>query len=255
MVSSTRARSRSNASLPAALTGSPAATPETDRTIASYHDRTVAASVSTSPSASATTATASGPATVRRSSAAPWRSIAPTRRSVSFSTNAVNRARASASPNARSNGCRCRRCASPSSDNMLGPTTRAVENLGSSTVKASASRITCSTRSRRVTSQPPSAGSHETGSSARSRASTGWGSDSSAATLTCAPSGKRAAVVTGGFLRPVPRALVLVPVLPPRPGRPSRGSGSARPDARTPRRRCRSRSAGGWGSARAAGRS
>ena len=47
---------------------------------------------------------------------------------------------------------------------MLGPITRAVENLGSSTVNVPLSRSTRSARSRRVTSQPPSTGSHDTGS-------------------------------------------------------------------------------------------
>ena len=58
---------------------------------------------------------------------------------------------------------------------MLGPTTCAVEKRGSSTVNVSGSRITCSTRSRRVTSQASSAGTHDTGSRSRSRASAGCG--------------------------------------------------------------------------------
>ena len=67
----------------------------------------------------------------------------------------------------------------PSSVSMLGPTTCPVEKRGSSTVNVSGSRITCMARSRRVTSQPSSAGSHETGSCSRRRASTGCGSASS----------------------------------------------------------------------------
>ena len=50
---------------------------------------------------------------------------------------------------------------------MLGPTTWAVEKRGSSTVKRPASRITSMHRSRRVTNQPSSTGTHETGSRSR----------------------------------------------------------------------------------------
>ena len=78
---------------------------------------------------------------------------------------------------------------------MLGPTTRPVEKRGSSTVNVAASRITCMARSRRVTSQPSSAGTQETGSRSRSRASSGWGSASSAASVAAAPSGKPARTV------------------------------------------------------------
>ena len=72
---------------------------------------------------------------------------------------------------------------------MLGPTTAPVEKRGSSTVNAAASRMTCIARSRRVTIQPSSAGSHDTGSSARRRARIGCGSRSSASTVTPAPRG------------------------------------------------------------------
>jgi hypothetical protein len=79
---------------------------------------------------------------------------------------------------------------------MLGPTTRPVEKRSSSTVNVSASRITPSARSRRVTIQPSSAGTHDTGSAARSRASAGCGSASSSASVTAAPSGNASARVT-----------------------------------------------------------
>ena len=59
---------------------------------------------------------------------------------------------------------------------MLGPTIRAVEKRGSLTVKVALSRITAAARSHRVTSQPFSTGTQETGSASRSRASAGWGS-------------------------------------------------------------------------------
>ena len=66
--------------------------------------------------------------------------------------------RSGSGPRARgrpeANGSRWRRCSSPSSESMLGPTTWAVENRGSSTVKRAASRMTSMHRSRRVTSQP-----------------------------------------------------------------------------------------------------
>src|SRR5438445_2924644 len=73
---------------------------------------------------------------------------------------------------------------------MLGPTTRPVEKRGSSTVNVSASRIAASARSRRVTSHASSAGSHETGSCSRRRASKGCGSASSSSTVAEAPIGK-----------------------------------------------------------------
>ncbi len=75
--------------------------------------------------------------------------------------------------NDATNGSRCRPCSAPSSESMLGPTTRAVEKRGSSTVNRLLSRSTRRAMSRRVTSQPPSAGSHDTGSRARSRRSSG----------------------------------------------------------------------------------
>ena len=62
---------------------------------------------------------------------------------------------------------------------MLGPTTWAVEKRGSSTVNRPASRMTSMHRSRRVTSQPPRAGTQETGSRSRRRASGAYGSASS----------------------------------------------------------------------------
>ncbi len=76
---------------------------------------------------------------------------------------------------------------------MLAPTTRAVENRGSSTVKVALSRITSTASKWPVTSQQSQAGTQETGSLARSRASTGWASASSSASVTAAPSGKRSA--------------------------------------------------------------
>jgi len=84
---------------------------------------------------------------------------------------------------------------------MLGPTTRAVENRGSSTVNDAASRSTCPARSCRVTSQPARTGSQETGYRSLSMPSTGCGSSSSWATVTAAPSGNRrpGAGGTGGW--------------------------------------------------------
>ena len=73
---------------------------------------------------------------------------------------------------------------------MLGPTTRAVVKRGSSTVNVRAPRIASSARSRRVTSQPPIAGSHDTGSRSRSRASRAYGAGpSNSASVAAAPIG------------------------------------------------------------------
>ena len=72
---------------------------------------------------------------------------------------------------------------------MLTPSTRAVEKRESATVKRCASRITSMAAWYEVTSQPPSAGIHETGSRSRRRASSGCGSSSSSSTVTLAPSG------------------------------------------------------------------
>ncbi len=143
---------------------------------------------------------ARGPSTRRRAgrraaAAAPPRpagATAASSRAVSSSTNAAKRSRTASSRNGRAKGSRWRACSAPSSDSMLGPTTCAVEKPGSSTVYVSASRMTCRTRSRRVTSQAPSAGTQETGSEARSPACRGCGSASSSSSVAAAPSGKAA---------------------------------------------------------------
>ncbi|WP_460392028.1 hypothetical protein [Actinophytocola sediminis] len=121
-------------------------TVETESTIVSYQDRTVAAETPARPSASATTATASGPANADRSSA-PCGGNASTRSRAVASRNGVNRSRTGAGRNGGRNGARWRACAGPSRESMLGPTTRAVENRGSSTVNVAGSRITATARS------------------------------------------------------------------------------------------------------------
>ena len=105
-------------------------------------------------------------------------------------------------PERRAKGSRWRACSAPSSESMLGPTTCAVEKPGWSTVYVSASRITCSTRSRRVTSQAPRAGDHDTGSRSRRRACRGCGSASSSASVAAAPSGKAASRCTSACATP-----------------------------------------------------
>lgn len=190
---STLVRRRSNAASAAASAGRPAVIAVTPATIASYQPRTAPESSSSSPSARTIAATESGPARLRRSSATPVGSIASSRRSASARTKPANRARTASSRNGRANGSRWRACSAPSRESMLDPTTCAVEKRGSSTVKTSESRITSSARSRRVTSQPSSAGSHETGSCSRSRARSGCGSSSSSAIVAAAPSGNVAA--------------------------------------------------------------
>src|SRR5450755_204610 len=161
-------------------------------TMASYQDRMTPGSVSARPRTSATTATASGPARLRRNSAWPSARIRAASRTAVVTANDSSNALACAPWNAWVNGSRWRRCAAPSSESIDGPTTRAVENRGSSTVNVSLSRITRDARSCRVTSQPPRAGSQETGSCSRSRRSSGWGSPSSSATVAAAPSGNPA---------------------------------------------------------------
>ena len=86
--------------------------------------------------------------------------------------------------NGRVNGARWRACRAPSSESMLGPTTLAVENRGSSTVNVRESRSTSTARSYPVTSQVPRTGTQQAGAVARSRASAGCGSDSSSASVT-----------------------------------------------------------------------
>ena len=182
---------RASSLLVSAREPSPPVIADTDPTIAAYQPSTVAGSVSPRPSASATTATASGPARPRRRSAAPSGRMAATRRSACATTNPASRAWIPARPKPLVKGPRWRPCAAPSRDSMLGPTTRAVENLGSSTVKAALSRMTATARSCRVTSQPVRAGSQETGSVSRRRASQGCGSWSRSARVMAAPSGNR----------------------------------------------------------------
>ena len=130
------------------------------------------------------TATASGPATARRSSAAPCGSMADTRRPASARVNAASRACTSSCRKGRLNGPRWRACGVPSSESMLGPTTLAVENRGSSTVNVRASRSTATARSYPVTSQAPRTGTQTAGAAARSRASAGCGSASRSASVT-----------------------------------------------------------------------
>src|SRR6187551_1264666 len=86
---------------------------------------------------------------------------------------------------------------------MLGPTTWAVEKRGSSTVKPAASLMTSMHRSRRVTSHPPSTGTHDTGSRSRRRANASYGSSSSWSRVIAAPSGNRpsSAITTSGDCR------------------------------------------------------
>jgi len=146
IVLATLSDSAANAVAPAAVAGLPAVTSDTDSTIEAYQASTVAASESARPSASASTATASGPAKSARRSALPVRRSASSRRVVSAFTNPSNRSRTAAGRNGGTNGSRWRACSGPSSDSMLGPTTRAVEKRGSSTVNVAASRMTCCAR-------------------------------------------------------------------------------------------------------------
>jgi hypothetical protein len=66
---------------------------------------------------------------------------------------------------------------------MLGPTTRAVEKRGSSTVNAAASRMTSSARARERTTQPPTASTQATGRCARRACQVGCGSATSASSV------------------------------------------------------------------------
>lgn len=86
--------------------------------------------------------------------------------------SAAYRASTARGRNGSTNGVRCLRCSAPSSESMLGPTTRAVEKFGSSTVKVAASRMTRIAAAWPVTSQPSIAGTQATGATARSCAST-----------------------------------------------------------------------------------
>ncbi len=90
--------------------------------------------------------------------------------------NPANRSSTSEGRNGCANGSRWRVWSAPSSESMLAPTTREVENRGSSTVKVVGSRNTRTARSYRVTNHPSRTASHDTGSAVRSRASRGCGS-------------------------------------------------------------------------------
>ena len=156
---------------PRSLSGRPFVSSSTASTIPSYQPSTTSGGVPRRPSACITTAAASGPAKLRRSSVCPSGAKASISRSVSSATLAVKRSRTASSRNGGANGARWRRCSGPSSVSMLGPTTRPVEKRGSSTVNVSGAFITSIARSRRVTSQPSSTDTHDTGSCARRRAS------------------------------------------------------------------------------------
>lgn len=110
--------------------------------------------------------------------------MAETSRTASARVNESSRAWISSARNGRVKGARWRACGVPSSESMLGPTTLAVENRGSSTVNVRASRSTSTLRSYPVTSQAPRTGTQHAGAVARSRASAGWGSDSRSASVT-----------------------------------------------------------------------
>jgi hypothetical protein len=238
------AASSANAAVPAAPAAPAwgvAASACTAATIPSYQARIRAGSAGPSPSASAMTATASGPATARRSSAAPRGSMADTRRPVSARVNEASRAWISSRRKARLNGPRWRACCVPSSESMLGPTTLAVEKRGSSTVNVRASRRTSTARSYPVTSQAPREGTQLTGAVARSRASAGCGSASRSASVT-----ESAGVFGAGTLnrrrwgrrRRVPRGggrgWPSGSTLPLRAGRPGNGRASRHHGQNTP---------------------
>ena len=122
----------------------------------------------------------------------PSRSTASISRSTSSSTNCVNAPSNGVEPEgARERDPGAGACSTPSSESMLGPTTRAVEKRGSSTVNVSASRITSSARSRR--GHEPGVERREPGDGLRARAggrAAGAGRCSSSASVTAAPSGK-----------------------------------------------------------------
>ena len=157
---------------PASGTSPPAVTAVTAATIASYQPSTAPVSVSRSPERMRhDRQRRAGP---RRHVAARPRRRARRRRSAGRPRRRparVKRSRTACRRNGRANGARWRWCSSPSSVSMLGPTTRPVEKRGSSTVNVPASPMTCSASSRRRTSQPSSAGSHNTGARSRRRAS------------------------------------------------------------------------------------
>src|ERR1017187_5358470 len=103
---------------------------------------------------------------------------------VAYRSTTASRARISSDRKGRVNGPRWCACRAPSSESMLGPTTFAVENRGSSTVNLRASRMTWTASSYPVTSQAPRTGTQLTGEAARKRASTGCGSASRTARVT-----------------------------------------------------------------------
>ncbi len=181
------APSASDAAAPWGVGSSPAAMPLTLATISSYQPSTAARSAWSRPKACMTAAAASGPARSRRRSACPRGSIASISSSAAPATTSLNRSWTGFSRNGRANGARWRPCSAPSRESIIGPITRAVEKRGSSTVSESSSRIACSARSRRVTSQAPSAGIQATGSVARSRANSAWGSRARSSRVASAP--------------------------------------------------------------------
>ena len=147
-----------------------------------YHARTASGVTWARPSARVMTAAASGPATAALSSADRPAEAPAVRRAASAAAKPA-RPPSAAGRNACANGARCRPCAAPSSDSMLGPVTRAVVNLGSSTVNVPESCRTRAASPWLVTSQALSAGTQQTGSRARSRASAGCGSPASSAAV------------------------------------------------------------------------
>ena len=186
------------------------------------------------PSVSATVAAASGAASAVRRSAAGAELVDEPRRLAA--TNGPKRLVTARLRNGATYGSRWRACSAPSVDSMLGPTTRAVENRGSSTVNVAGSRSTSTAASRPVTSQPPSAGTHATGAAARSRARCGCGSPVRSSivgvmrtTFARRPSPRDLDAVSDTCGGPAPSSSPRPPIqeptdAPPRPGAPGRAA-------------------------------
>ena len=116
---------------------------------------------------------ANGDAKSRPSSHSPAGAMAVTRSAAVSSMAAPKSAPTSRIRNGRSNGARIRVCSSASAESIISPSDARTRFCSTSTVVAVRGLSASRAAAWPVTSHPPRAGSHDTGSASRSRSSTG----------------------------------------------------------------------------------
>ena len=111
------------------------------------------------------------PRTPRRARTRRAGRAAPISASMWRCTGSAKRSRTGRTRNGSSNGCRCRACSAPSLVSIITPSDARTRFGSAQTVKSSPRLSSSRASSCEVTSQPPSAGTHEIGSKSRRRSS------------------------------------------------------------------------------------